>query len=225
MKVESGQVVALLIKRCVFLIAAMFGGSLAGDTCLYSDPQWPDKRVRTFEKDAKVRVIIGESNIGKHDADEFSLWSSSIRDTSDLSTETTGTSHSTDCENWPIAIGHALAKIPLEIVDSATLNVVRNEAQAGELLIPSTYNMERVHRSLSTEMHLPWCDRYRSLFVVDVSPSAPYVHGHWSGIDRWINSFVLQHSDRQSEKESGEDHSRIVDISYGFIDDKNLALL
>ena len=177
MKVESGQVVALLIKRCAFLIAAMFGGWLVGGTCLYADSEWAEKRLRTFEKDAEVRVVIGESNIEKHDADEFSLWSSSIRDTSDLSTETTGTSHSTDCENWPIAIGHALAKIPLEIVDPATLNVVRNEEQAGELLIPSTYNMERVHRSLSTEMHLPWCDRYRSLFVVDVSPSAPYVHG------------------------------------------------
>ena len=83
----------------------------------------------------------------------------------------------TDCENCPIPIDHALANTSLEIVDPATLNVVRNEEQAGELLLPSTYSMERVHRSLSTEMHRPWCDRYRSLFVVDVPPSAPYVHG------------------------------------------------
>ena len=112
MKAESGQLVALLIKRCVFLIAAMFGGLLAGGTYLYLDPEWLEKGLRTFDEGAEVCVITGESNIEKHDADGFTLESSLMKETA-LSTETTGTSHSTDGENCPISIGHALANTPL----------------------------------------------------------------------------------------------------------------
>lgn len=100
----------------------------------HSDPEWAGKRLRTFDKDAEVRVIIGESNIEQHDTDGFTLGSSLIRDT-DLSTETTDTSHSNDFENWPISIGHEVANVPMKIVDPVTPDVVRNGEQARDLLI------------------------------------------------------------------------------------------
>ena len=39
----------------------MFGGLLAGGTYLYLDPEWSEKWLRTFAKDAEVRMIIVES--------------------------------------------------------------------------------------------------------------------------------------------------------------------
>ncbi|UJR11966.1 hypothetical protein I4U23_016144 [Adineta vaga] len=58
MNTKPGDIIALYMNRCAFMISAMFGVLMAGATYLYLDPELPDQRIRSMLRNVNVRIVI-----------------------------------------------------------------------------------------------------------------------------------------------------------------------